>query len=277
MSMARPCPVILETGQLVEHPNHHRSTFVSPLTREQEASIVWKKINPYWRGYQDKNSLNETELLMIKDMEVMQMASGLSLGKEYYSKRRARNAKSRLKKLSTNGILVCHYLQTENRGTIPIYTLGPGGSAIIGSPFTPNWWFEESAYSVLNRLIINKLYRRMKALDPDTTYFRAPHPFHALLKFKDHDFLVVVAYQGQISTDLRWERDVRLVIICETIAETLKVAKDLKNPNARFVTDYELFAVHLHEALMSYDEKHDRLESTRVRLFMPNKEAGHSE
>lgn len=265
--MAKPCPELPQIKGLKEDPRFPRNSFVSPLTREQNVTINWTTINPSWRGYHNPGSLTEKEIDMLRKLEVLRLTSSFQLSQDYYSDRTRNNAKTRIKKLTKNGILVAHYLETEKRGIIPIVTLGPGGSRIIDAPFTPNWWRNIGAYEVLNHLLIHKLYSRITAIDRDAIYLPAPYPFNAVIETKGITFVIVIASKGKVPSDLIWEKNVRLIIICETSEEIINIAQKIKNPNARYITDYELFTIPLSEAFISYNDKTGTLKSTEVKLF----------
>lgn len=266
--MASSCPSVKVLEQLKENPKYPRNVFISPITRSQKASMTWTIISQDWRGYSNPDSLTEKEINMLKELEVLRVASGSLLCKEYYSERSLVNAKARLKKLSTNGILVCHHLITEKKGPIPVFTLGPGGAKILDIPFTPNWWEDLSAYKVLNQLTVNKLYSRLKTIANSVTYLPAPFPFYALIEVKGYNFLVSVTNKGKIPSDLYWEKDSRLIVVCETLEEIVEIALNIKNPNIRYITDYELFVIPMHEALIKYDYASSTLISTEVNLFV---------
>jgi len=265
--MVSPCHSVKGIDQLKENPKYPRNVFISPISRNQKASIAWTKISQDWQGYSNADSLNSKELTMLKELEALRLASGSLLCKEYYSERSITNAKARLKKLTTNGILVCHHLNTEKKGPIPVYTLGPGGAKILETPFTPNWWEDMSAYKVLNQLTVNKLYSRLKEVAGSATYLPAPYPFYACIEVKGYNFLVTVTNKGKIPSDLYWEKDSRLIVICESLEEIQDVALSAKNPNIRYITDYELFLIPMHEALIKYDYATNALSFTKVNLF----------
>lgn len=265
--MANPCPELPQVINLKEHPDYPRHSFVSPLTRQQEIKMNWTIINPNWRGYDNPSSLTEKELEMLRKLEALRMASSFQLSRDYYSERTRKNAKNRIKKLSKNGIFVAHYLETERLGTVPILTLGPGGARIINAPFIPNWWKNISAQEVLTTLVLHKLYSRIAALDKDAVYLPAPPPYNAVIETKGISFVVTAAYKGNVSTDLMWAKDIRLVIVCENPEEIISIARMIKNPSARYITDYELFYIPLSEAFINYDEKTDTLQFTEVKMF----------
>lgn len=265
--MAKPCLELIITRGLKEHPEYPRNNFVSPLTREQNVNMNWTIINHNWRGYDNPDSLTDSEIDMLRKLEALGMTSSFQLSQDFYSERSRNNAKSRIKKLSKNGILVSHYLETESRGIIPIVTLGPGGARIIDTPYTPNWWKGTDPYKVLTYLLMGKLYSRISAIDKDALYLPAPYPFNAVIETKGVSFVIVMASKGKVPTDLMWEKDTRLIILCEKTEEIVSIAQKIKNPNARYITDYELFTIPLSEAFINYNDKTGTLQSTEVKLF----------
>jgi hypothetical protein len=231
------------------NPKYLRSNFVSPFSRKQKVDMSWDKISNRWKGFESaKHWLNTYDLEMIQHLSHLQMASNLQLIKFFPDREKA---KVRLKKLASAGIVVRHQLTTASQ-KIPVYTLGPQGAEILNHPFTPNWWANKSPYGVLRQLIANQLYFRMKSVKVEANFLPTPVPFSGIIECHRVEFLVCVTNGQDISQEMKWENNQRLLVIAESLEELELSAKQINAP-ARFTTDYEMFTIELKNAFYRYD------------------------
>jgi len=271
MSVAEPNP------QIIKFPDNDkflREKFISPLSRNQKAVINWHIISKNWRNNADKNKLKEsitqTEIKLLDELFLLQMCSSLQLAKYYFPRNKAtmNKAKDRLKALASVGIMVRHELKLK-RANIPIYTLGPAGALALDIPYTPNWWVDCSPYKVLRQLITNQLFFRFKLLGYETIYNPTPAPFNGEIIYKKMDFRICVTNGKDVPTELKWEKDSRLIIIGESLEElNLTVNTTKNNTNIRYTTDYDLFVTDLSKAFSKYDHDKSQLIPIHIPGFM---------